>query len=310
MNSLQNEFESIFLAIKQKVNFSVDYDNDQNFKQRLLDCLVMASFSKCVDFNIEANRQRENPGVEYLLVGNLRPICEELIWLTYLSRIDSPLSNQIVEYLMKKNVIDGLEAQSKFFAANNPYQPILDSKQVNKSKGDVKRKVKELRETLRSVNALNGGCPSVHKLAKEIGLTSTYKFIFFASSNYVHFNPQNLMRTGWQKNDSPVEFSIRSSNPYYKNFSCFYGAILFIGFEASFGLKYFENVLESETKSLVDLIEGEFSWPEIVTYEELNISKPKNIALNAFRHVFREENSSIPYGEILKELRSLRQQID
>ncbi len=310
MNSLQYELESIFLAIKQKVSFSVDYDNDQNFKRRLLDCLVMASISKCVDFNIEANRQRENPEVEYLLVGNLRPICEELIWLTYLSRFDSPLSNQFVEYLINKNVIYGLEAQRKFFAANNPYQPIPDSKLINKSKNDVKRKKKELNETLRNVNALNGGCRSVRKLAKEIGLTSTYEFIYFASSNYVHFNPQNLMRTGWLKNDSLVEFSIRSSNPYYKNFSFFYGAILFIGFEASFGLKYFENVLESETNSLVDLIEREFIWPEIVTYEELNISKPKNIALNAFRHVFREENSSIPYGEILKELRSLRQQID
>ena len=310
MNSLQNEFESIFLAIKQKVAFSVDYDNDENFKRRLLDCLVMASFSKCVDFNIEANLQRENPGVEYLLVGNLRPICEELIWLTYLSRIDSPLSNQIVEYLMKKNIIDGLEAQSKFFAANNPYQPILDSKQVNKSKGDVERRLKELRETWRSVNTLNRGSPSVHKLANKIGLTSTYEFIYFASSNYVHFNPQNLMRTGWLKNDSLVEFSIRSSNPYYKNFSCFYGAILFIGFEASFGLKYFENVLESESKSLVNLIEGEFKWPEIVTYEEMNIPMPKKIFPNVFKHLFREKNSSIPYGEVLKELRSLRQQID
>lgn len=310
MNSLQNELESIFLAIKQKVTFSVDYDNDQNYKRCLLDILVISSFSKCVEFNIEANRKRQNPEVEYLLVGNLRSICEELIWLTYLSRIDSALSTQIVEYLIDKNVIDGLEAQSKFFAANNPFQPILNSKLFNKSIRDVERKEKELIETLNSVNALNGRFPSVRNLANEIGLTSTYEFIYFSSSNFVHFNPLNLLRTGWKADDSPFEFSIRSLNLYCKMFSCFYGAIMFIGFESSFGLKFFDNVLESEARSLVNLIENVSRWPEIVTFEEMNIPMPNNIILNAFGHVMREEDSSIPYGEVLKELRSLRQQID
>jgi Family of unknown function (DUF5677) len=45
------------------------------------------------------------------------------------------------------------------------------------------------------VNRRDG--PTIKDMALEVGLTFTYDYIYFVSSNFVHFNPQGLLRMGW-----------------------------------------------------------------------------------------------------------------
>ena len=107
-------------------------------------------------------------------------------------------------------------------------------------------------------------------MAEDVGLISTYEFIYFSASNFVHFNPHALFRTGWGAEHGPFTFSIRNMSGYYQSFSSFYGAVLFIGFQASFGSDHFKVDLETEINRLIELIGYVQRWPEIITFEEMN----------------------------------------
>ena len=81
---------------------------------------------------------------------------------------------------------------------------------------------------------------------------------------------------------------------------------MFIGFEASFGADYFETALDVEINRLVDLIGHVQRWPEIVTFEEMNETPPLYLLTHALGRVVREDDKTVPYGAILREVQALR----
>ena len=268
----------------------------------MLDSLVRAATSKCIEFNIEANRTGKRAEAAFLLMSNLRGVCEDLIYLTYLSKLDKENANRLIELLQMRNVFEGLRTQKQFFDDNNPMQPILS----NPSQIQVLDTTKnEIREFWKSIDQFNKKMPSVSQLAKNVGLKSTYEFIYFAASNFVHFNPHALFRTGWGFGKGPFTFSIRNMNGYYRSFSSFYGAVLFIGFQASFSEKYFNDSLDTEVNKLIELIGHTHRWPEVVTFEEMNKKTPFYLLTHAMSKVMKEEDNTTPYGAILHEVQSL-----
>ncbi len=296
-----------FLGIRRKLDFTSAPLS--MLQEEMLFNLVHASTAKCVEFNIETNRERKKTESTFILMSNLRGICEDLIWLTYLSKMNKTSANELITLLIGRNYAKAIAVQRNFFEVNNPVQPVLGN---NVSRRDAEDSVREfqnkLREFWRSMNCSRSGGPTVREMAEEVGLTSTYAYLYFAASNFVHFNPTPLLATGWgdDRVDDPVfTYSTRCLRGYYQMFSSFYAAILFIGYEASFGQNYFNDVLDVEIGQLMELIRHVHRWPELVTFEEMNVEPPLFFLTHAIGTLAYEEDNDLPFGEIIREVRNL-----
>jgi len=303
---IERAFLRVFQSVKRKLDFTsapIDELDD-----RVLDALIQASVAKCVEFNIVANRIDKRVGPAFVLLSSLRGICEDLIYLTYMSRLGEREADELIGLLLGQNIAKGLAAQQDFFEANNPIQPVLTG---GKTMAQAKQTVAEARDKLRvfwpSVGSAKRDGPTIRDMADDVGLSSTYEYIYFATSNFVHFNPQALFRMGWGPKEGPFTFSIRNMDGYYRSFSGFYGAVLFIGFHASFGAKHFNADLGTEIAQLLELIGHVHRWPEIITLEEMNQKPPLFPLIHALGRVMREHDPTIPYGSILQEVQALRQ---
>ena len=95
-------------------------------------------------------------------------------------------------------------------------------------------------------------------------------------------------------------------NNYYRNFSSFYGAVLFVGFQASFGTDHFKHALDTQINRLIELIGHVQRWPEVITFEEMNEKPPLYFLTHALGKVMREEDKTLPYGAILQEVQGLK----
>jgi len=76
---------------------------------------------------------------------------------------------------------------------------------------------------------------------------------------------------GW--GDLPeITFSTRHFKAYYRHFACFYGAYLFTELCAwMISIDLLDKAVETDLQKIVALLEKEARWPEIVTFEEMNI---------------------------------------
>ena len=301
---IEREFLKVFQTVRRKLEFvSAPLEK---LKDHMLDALIQAATSKCVEFNIEANKVR-NAETSFFLMSNLRGICEDLIWLTYLARMEKRRAIELIGHLIRRKYLEGLGAQRRFFEANNPTQPVLgNALTTDKEKQAVQKARNDRRVFCESLNSTSRDGPTVAAIAKDVGLISTYEVIYFSASNFVHFNPNALLRTGWGPDDGPFTFSIRNINKYYQSFSSFYGAVLFIGFQASFGTDHFKTALDTEIDRLIELIGHVQRWPEVITFEEMNQKPPLYLLTHAVGKVMREEDKTLPYAAILQEVQGLK----
>ena len=294
-----------FLTTFETINEKLDFSAAPNTADELLDALIQAATAKCVEFNMAANRKPTRNAPPIMLMSTLRGVTEDLICLTYLSRLEDGFGRRLIPWLMHENVAKGIDVQRKFFELNNPLQPVLGggsggedtSKRADQAKKDVK--------ALWTESGKNRA-PSVRDMAANVGLDSTYDFIYFAASNFVHFNPSALLRMGWASKPGPFTFSTEKIDAYYRNFASFYGAILFLGFEASFAPDHFSQAVGDEVTRLIELVGKVQRWPEVITFEEMNKKPPLYLMTHALREVMAgEQDSTLPYGAILKEVQGL-----
>ena len=302
-DSIELEFMKIFRIVKRRLRFApVSVDS---LEHRMLDVLVQAAVSRCIEFNIAANRIGTRAKEAFFLLSNLRGICEDLIYLTYLCKMEEKRAKELIRILVRKNTLEGLAVQRRFFDANNPLQPVL-GKEMSVAKTHKATCREEFRQFWKSVGNTKRDGPNMFDMANDVGLISTYEFIYFSASNFVHFNPQVLLRTGWNKKNGPFAFSTQHMHTYYQSFSSFYGAVLFIGFQASFGSGYFKSSVDIEIERLIELIGHVQRWPEIVTFEEMNVTPPLYFLTHALGRVVREDDETVPYGAILREVQALK----
>ena len=303
---IERAFLKVFQTVRRKLKFvSVPVEE---LKDHMLEVLIQAATSKCIDFNIAANRKITHGEMSLFLMSNLRGICEDLIWLTYLARMEKQRAEELIGHLIQLGTLEGLHAQKRFFEANNPTQPVLgNGLKADDEEQSAKKARTELREFWQSMQIKRSDGPTVRNIAENVGLISTYDFIYFAASNFVHFNPNALLRTGWGPEiGGPFTFSIRHMNNYYRYFSSFYGSVLFVGFQASFGTDHFKHALDTQIDRLIELIGHVQRWPEVITFEEMNEKPPLYLLTHALGKVMREEDKTLPYGAILQEVQGLK----
>ena len=303
---METDIYTEFLTTFEITNEKLEFSAAPNTAEEMLGALVQAATAKCVEFNMAANHNPTRDAPAIMLMSTLRGVTEDLICLIYLCRLKGGLGKQLIPLLIHENVAKGVDVQRKFFEANNPLQPVFGG---GSSGGDTSKRADQAKKDIKAFWAVAGrkGAPRVRDMAATVGLESTYEFIYFATSNFVHFNPSALLRMGWGAKSGPFTFSIENINAYYRNFASFYGAILFVGFEASFGLEYFREDASGELKRLIELVGKVQRWPEVITFEEMNMQPPLYLLTHALREVMAgEQDSSLSYGEILKEVQGLR----
>lgn len=269
---------------------------------------IKAAFSKCIEFNVIVNRDRSNNDEAFLFLSGLRGIAEDLIVLKYSLKFSSSTRATYFQKLRELNLRQGILAQKSFFASNNPFQYVVgirDSIQEAQAKYDDARKA--LQEFWKA-NGFPKNGPSVKDMSEAVGLATVYNYIYFAASNFVHFNPHALLRTGWGPIDGPFTFSIGHFGGYYRDLAAVYGAILYLGFAVSFGsLLQKEGELRTGITEIESILVRTPRWPELVTFEELNMPGPEydsSLLMHALLGIKDESKKGFLFINILNEIKA------
>ena len=275
-------------------------DLGRNFPETL----IRSAVAKCLDFNIEANNISSGSTCYFFLMGNSRAICEELIYSAFFHTIGSTQSKNIAGAILFEKQLKSTLAQTKFFSKNNNKQPTLGSlRSIEEQEQDIR----DAEIKLKNLWIEQGfeRPPSLQSLARQVGLETTYGYVYHMSSNFVHFNPNQLLRLGWGPIDEgPFTFSVKHFEHYYSSVSKFLGAILFFGYCCAFPDMFEGEFSEKYIECITSRLEANVRWPEIITFEEMNQNLP-NIIVRALISITRDENDD-GFPNILSELKSLQ----
>ena len=265
-------------------------------KGRFFSLCVRASLSKCYEFNLLAWDERRSEGAFFWL-PTLRGICEEIIVLNYAKGIPNEERDLLFSKLMLHEVHARLATQDAFFSAARPMQPILKP-QMSPSA------VQTLEDEIRSIWRAHGWprmnrnvIPPIRQIAEKQGgdiLAKLYDYLYRLTSGTVHFSVGALLRTGW--GDKPTcTFSAQHFSGYYTAFGRIYGAFMFcVYFELFARLLRPGKKIRPEIDDVRNSILSLFRWPEMVTFEEMNVPVPDpNIIIRAAGVVLSLESKSL-----------------
>jgi Family of unknown function (DUF5677) len=236
-----------------------------------------ASSAKCVDYNAMLSRLSSADACQFLAPA-LRSMCEGLIVLKYLLEIEQSVADRIVRCALACELNEKLETQSNFFTQYRAHQVVPSLKivksQTSNPSNDLRKAWKECGcEVPSSYSAM----PSIWQLAKCTQLESFYRFFYNFSSATVHFSTHQLFRSGWGPTGEEQEWSFSAAHlsGYFYLVCRIYGAYLLSRYLILLNDRLqFGDDLQLGQNKLDDFLESVSNWPEIVSYEELNLKRP------------------------------------
>jgi len=260
---LQELYSKIDLSKLQKIN--ADMENRYAMT-------IIIAFVKSLQLNQTLHNKIENEN-SFLFLSTLRGACEELIILEYIQQqIVEEDRSLIIISLLKESMRKELIQQRLFIQKYRPAQPVLTEMLAEHFPGE------EISSIL-SRNGITGKIlPRTEQMARKVGLEELYNFVYRASCSFVHFNPRIMLRTVWYENNLPEQsnISIANFNKYYFSFCSFYGSYLFgLIFQKFKSYLDLSKEDESTINEIIKLIRHTVHYPELVTYEECNIKRPK-----------------------------------
>ncbi|HYO07629.1 MAG TPA: DUF5677 domain-containing protein [Tepidisphaeraceae bacterium] len=231
---------------------------------------VRAAFAKNYEVN-QFIQTRDAQLNAFAVTSALRGICEDIIALKWLATLERRERDEAVGVMMMKSVLELMQQQTLFFGKYRPSQPILEAK-------DVTAEVQALKQRLRGMRKGNRWrkhreWPSVREMAEPTGLVPLYDFLYAATSSFVHFSPNNLLRMGKvAPGEERMHFSTSHFSDYYGHFNRFYGLFLFITFCTTFGATLgCRSEMKPPVERLMKHLDEELRWPELITMEEMNV---------------------------------------
>lgn len=242
--------------------------------KRLFSSLARASFTKAFEFVELA--AKKGPEEAFFLAPSLRGITEDIILLRFISGFPDNLRQKVLSNMAHLMAAKALGDQERFFGTFRPFQPVLPAAAM---------KMQEHRDELRTFWRTNGwphlkkDMPPVRQIAEKTDsgvLHVVYDFIYRLSSGIVHFNPQVLLRSGWGDIPSEATFSSKNMGNYYLQMSRVYGCYLLCLYFEFFGrILRPSHEEKAHVTSLREHLLEEFRWPEMITFEEMNVSVPQ-----------------------------------
>lgn len=262
-------FESLKRPVQDYTGGSLEYDG-------LFVCTLKAAFAK----NYELNRvifDEDNPADSFALTATLRGLCEDIIGLKYISTFDPADRNEAISLLMAESVLDFMERQKTFFDSFHPRQLVVGQDHAAE---EAKKKRQQLANFQRKYGwKSRKEWPTIREMADTTGLLILYDYLYAVTSSFVHFSPRNLLRMGWGVSEHTFRFSTQNFTAYYDAFNQFYGVFLFITFCTSFcSLLGCKEEFESPVNKLIEIVHAEQRWPELVTWEEMNMAGRRSLS--------------------------------
>jgi Family of unknown function (DUF5677) len=167
--------------------------------------------------------------VGFAAVPLLRPACEELIWARYLNQLRLEDARELIDCLIGSGLSRDLEAQAGEVGdkamAELGLAAVLDGFRARKP--SLQLQLRDLGQRLawpeRTVKKAE--IPSTSFVARASGSQDLYRFIYHATSRYVHFSPVELARRGWG-NAERLQISSETYEPVWGLFSLSWGSRL------------------------------------------------------------------------------------
>lgn len=230
----------------------------------------------------------QDPATAFFIVPALRAVTEDLILFRFLDRTGTQEErDMVIRNLMLVDVHQKIDCQSRFFGKFRPFQPVLSSPPAGSA-----QKVEDAKNELVDYWRANGWrrfsgrtvMPPIRELAQKSDpglLEVVYDFIYRLASGEVHSTPRTLLRLGWgpsaDADEAPMEakFSTKHLAGYHLEVAQIYSAYMVCLWLELFDERF--DMTEDEGVAVVRLREHLLSkgrWPEIVTFEEMNVRLP------------------------------------
>ena len=191
------DFGTLFSDADPKFKRSVELDE---LRVSFSDVLITSAIAKCLDFNKVAQKT-DSVMPSFFLVANVRAMCEELIYCSLFKHFGQQSSDELAQKLHRLALCKDIHAQTRFFALNNQMQPTLGGFTGSAEQdADIRQASKAVHKVWKRLGLIvqNNRCPpSIQRLSRKVGLETTYDYVYHLTSNFVHFNPNQLFRTGW-----------------------------------------------------------------------------------------------------------------
>lgn len=292
MDKIRNGFRELSSEIDAIRTMEMD-----EFDKEMYTPTLKASFTKCYDYCVSLEKFEKEDS--FFIIPFLRGICEDIICLKFLSKNIPDLKERgtVVSNYMWYLQYTSIKAQQNFFSKTITDQVSIEVKEIDNY---ISEKENELKIFWASKGQNpNKIFPSVQHMAIDAKLINLYEFLYHATSKMVHFSPNVLMRLGWYEKEvenPEIIFNLINFNEYYYAFNNFYGPYLFVEFAKSFKKefklsKHFKDTIKYIE---VELVKQEF-YPELVTFEEMNLKRPNGFYDHLIRFakkMEREKNNS------------------
>ncbi|WP_437954407.1 DUF5677 domain-containing protein [Sorangium sp. So ce119] len=251
---------------------------------------VRGAFSKCFEFVQQAYSRKEEYIPYFFIVPSLRGICEDLIVLGFIRHMPTTDRNELLQLLLEHELMDRVAQQKTFFESAHPSQSVINIP-FPRTIEMVEGKIRSIWQRHGWPNLTKGVMPQTRQLAERIRLDvlgPLYDYLFRLTSGTVHFNPQAIFRTGWTNKPPFFKFSTRHFDVYHRELSRVYGTYMLCTYFELFGSILRPTATEStHVQGLREALLMEPRWPEMVTWEEMNIKPPYQGILHLLARVAR-----------------------
>jgi hypothetical protein len=170
-------------------------------------------------------RELDNRENGFAAVPLLRAMCEEMIWVYYLSKLDSSTRSSIVACLASAGLHETFVAQESYGIPNRGFPENWKdalAAQAHQEQIELRQIIKAQGFTLGSKQTT----PSFRQIAKRVGMEKEYDFLYHATSRAVHFSVPELLRRIWGRPGS-MKISSQTFERYWAAFSLYWGCWLF-----------------------------------------------------------------------------------
>jgi hypothetical protein len=213
----------------------------------------------------------------FFLLPSLRGICEDLIVLGFAQRMTAVDRDELIANLMILEVDESVKTQSAFFRSVRPDQPVLSPPPSLDSRIDVASTAVRAIWARYGWTLTRGTMPQVRQIAERQGasvLAILYDYLYSLSSGMVHFRPGVLLRLGWGT-QTDFTFGVRQFHAYDRAVIETYSIyLLCLYFEVLGRVIRPSQHTQDTVANLREFLLSQERWPELVTFEEMNLKPP------------------------------------
>ena len=247
-------------------------------RHQLYSLCIKASVSKCYEFNLSIEHLAKSESA-FFAMSTLRGMCEDLIVLGGMRKMASADRQVLIAAISQQELGSRVELQRRFFSSFRPQQAVLNFKDAQSIIEGHEAAARGIWNKYGWPNLSKGAMPQVRQIAEKQGserLAILYDYLYRLTSSGVHFSVQSLLRSGWGPNLKNFKFSTKSFHQYFLEYCSLYGAFMFCLYFEFFGAVLRPGARE---RAIIGKLREQVlftpRWPEMVTFEEMNLEPPK-----------------------------------